>query len=158
MTQSNLRGKKTVNGIDPTKLGKLALTEEDWRDFNRGIGLFNDGKFWHAHEAWEQIWRRHLEDSRLFIQGLIQMAAGFHLLIEKRRYSGAASNLNKALARLSLFEPTFLDLPVTSFREAIERAKDEIQRLEKTPDAKIDHTVVPVIAYLSKRQHRQSRV
>jgi hypothetical protein len=158
MTQSNLRGKKTVSEIDPAKLRELTLTEEDWQDFDRGIGLFNEGKFWHAHEAWEQVWRRHLEDSRLFIQGLIQMAAGFHLLIEKQRYSGATSNFNKALARLRLFEPTFLNLPVTSFREAIERAKDEIQRLGKTPDAKIDHTVVPVIAYLSKRQHRQSRV
>jgi hypothetical protein len=154
MTQSNLRGKKTVSEIDPAKLRELTLTEEDWQDFDRGIGLFNEGKFWHAHEAWEQVWRRHLEDSRLFIQGLIQMAAGFHLLIEKQRYSGATSNFNKALARLRLFEPTFLNLPVTSFREAIERAKDEIQRLRKTPDAKIDHTVVPVIAYLSK-QHGQ---
>jgi hypothetical protein len=86
------------------------------------------------------------------------MAAGFHLLIEKKRYSGAASNFNKALARLGLFEPTFLNLPVTSFKEAIKRANHEIGRLEKTHDAKIDHTVVPVIAYLSKRQHRQSRV
>jgi hypothetical protein len=151
MTQSNLRGKKTVSEIDPTKLRELALTKQDWRDFNRGIGLFNEGKFWHAHEAREQVWRRHLEDSRLFIQGLIQMAAGFHLLIAKRRYSGATSNFNKALVRLRLFELTFLDLPVTSFIEAIERAKDEIQRLEKTPEAKIDHAVAPVIAYLSKQ-------
>jgi predicted metal-dependent hydrolase len=154
MTQSILRGKKTVNGIDPMKLRKLALTEQDRRDFNRGIGLFNERKFWHAHEAWEQVWRRHLEDSRLFIQGLIQMAAGFHLLIEKRRYSGATSNFNKALAHLRLFEPTFLNLPVTGFIEAIERAKNEIQRLEKTSEAKIDHTVVPVIAYLPT-QHGQ---
>jgi hypothetical protein len=148
MTQSRLHGKKTVSEVDPAKLRELTLTEEDWQDFNRGIGLFNERKFWHAHEAWEQFWRRHLEDSRLFIQGLIQMAAGFHLLIEKQRYSGAKSNFNKALARLRLFEPTFLNLPVTSFIEAIERAKDEIQRLEKSTGAMVDRTVVPVIAYL----------
>jgi predicted metal-dependent hydrolase len=148
MTQSRLRGKKTVSEIDPTKLSELILTEEDWQDFDRAIGLFNEGKLWHAHEAWEQVWRRHLEDSRLFIQGLIQMAAGFHLLIEKRRYSGATSNFNKALVRLRLFEPTFLNLPVTNFIEAIQRAKDEIQRLEKTQDVKINQTVVPVITYL----------
>jgi hypothetical protein len=151
MTQSNLRGKKTVSNIDPTKLSELTLTEEDWEDFNRGIRLFNDGKFWHAHEAWEQVWRRHAEDSRLFIQGLIQMAAGFHLLIEKQRYSGATSNFNKGLARLRLFEPTFVNLPVSSFIEAIERAKDEIQRLEESTEAKLDHTVVPVITYLRER-------
>src|SRR3989304_4535536 len=123
MTQSNLGRKKTFSEIDPTKLRELTLTEEDWDDFDRGIGLFNEGKFWHAHEAWEQVWRRHPEDSRLFIQGLILMAAGFHLLLEKRKYSGAASNFDKALARLKLFEPTFLSLPVSDYIRAIERVK-----------------------------------
>jgi tetratricopeptide (TPR) repeat protein len=151
MNQRKSLGRKTVDKIDPTKLTELILTDVDREDFNRGIRLFNEGKFWHAHEAWEQVWHRHPEDSRLFIQGLIQIAAGFHLLIEKRRYSGATSNFNKALARLRLFEPTFLDLQVASFIEAIERAKDKIQRLEETPDARIDHTVVPVIAYLPEQ-------
>jgi hypothetical protein len=153
--QRKSSGRKTLNEIDLTKLTELTLTDEDREDFDRGIRPFNEGKFWHAHEAWEQIWRRHPEDSRLFIQGLIQMAAGFHLLIEKKRYSGATSNFNKALERLRLFEPTFLDLPVTSFIEAIERAKDEIQRLGEIPEAKIDHTVVPVIAYHPRQQRGQ---
>jgi predicted metal-dependent hydrolase len=80
MNQSRSLGRKSVDEIDPTKLRELTFTNQDWEDFNRGIQLFNAGKFWHAHEAWEQVWRRHHEDSRLFMQGLIQMAAAFHLL------------------------------------------------------------------------------
>ena len=148
MNQPTRRAKKTTNEVDTTKLRDLVFTDEDWEDFSRGIDLFNAGKFWHAHEAWEQVWRRHHEDSRLFIQGLIQMAAAYYLLIEKRRYSGARNNFNKALERLRLFEPDFLNLPVTNFIRAIERAQDEIQRLEKSTEAKVDHTVVPLIAYL----------
>jgi predicted metal-dependent hydrolase len=144
-------GRKTVENIDPTKLRELAFTNEDREEFDRGIRLFNEGKFWHAHEAWEQVWRRHPEDSRLFIQGLIQMAAAYHLLIEKRRYSGARSNFNKALARLRLFEPDFLNLPLTEFIRAIERAQDEIRKLEKSSEAKIDLAVVPVIGYLREK-------
>ena len=151
MDQSKPPGRKTVDEIDPTRLRELVFTDEDWEDFNRGIRLFNEGKFWHAHEAWEQVWRRHPQDSRLFIQGLIQMAAAYHLLIEKRRYSGARNNFNKALARLRLFEQDFLNLPLTEFIRAIERAQDEIRKLEKSSEAKIDLAVVPVIGYLREK-------
>lgn len=151
MTQSDLLGKNTVGDVNHGRLSEPTLTEEDWEDFNRGIGLFNEGKFWHAHEAWEQVWRRHPEDSRLFIQGLIQMAAAYHLLIEKRRYSGARSNFDKALARLRLFEPNFLNLPVTELIEAIERALDAIRKLEKRTGAVVDSTLAPVIAYLREK-------
>jgi hypothetical protein len=43
MTQSRLRGKKTVSEIDSMERRELTLTEEDRQDFDRGIGLFNDG-------------------------------------------------------------------------------------------------------------------
>ena len=144
--------KRSGEEIDRTKLEEPVSTDEDWNDFNRGIRLFNEGKFWHAHEAWEQVWRKHREDSRLFIQGLIQMAAAFHLMIEKRRYSGAMSNFDKALMRLRLFEPTFLDLPVSNYIKVIELAKDEIRRLEKSVATEIDQTVIPVMAFLRKQQ------
>ena len=148
MDQSRFPSKRKADDVDRTKLTEPVFTEEDWRDFNRGIELFNERKFWHAHEAWEQVWRRHREDSRLFIQGLIQMAAGFHLMIEKKRYTGAVSNFNKALPRLRLFEPKFLDLPVTSYIEAIERAKEEIQLLETGNIKEIDAGIAPIIAPL----------
>lgn len=148
MNQRKFLGRKTVNKIDPTKLTELILTDEDREDFNRGIRLFNEGRFWHAHEAWEQIWRRHPEDSRLFIQGLIQMAAAFHLLIDRKRYVGALRNFEKALTRLALFEPTFLDLPVSDYVTAIEKAKDQIQRVQNGEAKTIDLSVVPIIAFL----------
>jgi hypothetical protein len=148
MDQSKSLGRKAVDGIDPTKLTELALTDEDREDFKRGIRLFNEGRFWHAHEAWEQVWRRHPEDGRLFIQGLIQMAAAFHLLIDKKRYVGARSNFDKALTRLVLFEPTFLDLPVSDYVRVIEKAKDEIQRVQNGEAMTTDPSVVPIIAFL----------
>jgi len=154
MNQPKSLGRKTVNKIDPTKLRELTFTNEDWEDFNRGIELFNAGKFWHAHEAWEQVWRRHHEDSRLFIQGLIQMAAAFHLLFDKKRYKGALSNLNKALSRLQLFGQTFFDLPVSNYIKSIEKAKDEIQRVQNGEAETIDPSVVPIIALL--KTHRTS--
>jgi hypothetical protein len=142
--------RKSVHEVNPTKLTEIILTDVDWEDFNREIRLFNEGKFWHAHEAWEQVWRRHPEDSELFIQGLIQMAAAFHLLIDKRRYSGAASKFNRALERLRLFEPNFLNLPVTGFTKPIEGTKDEIQKLENKTVTALSDAITPTILLLQK--------
>ncbi len=42
-----------------------------------GIDLFNSGRFWDAHEAWEEVWMpdRKAPDAG-FYKGLIQIAAG----------------------------------------------------------------------------------
>jgi len=42
-----------------------------------GIDLFNSGRFWDAHEAWEEVWMpdRKGPDAG-FYKGLIQIAAG----------------------------------------------------------------------------------
>ena len=42
---------------------------------DRGIVLFNAGKFFEAHEAWEDGWRLAAGQDRRFLQGLIQVAA-----------------------------------------------------------------------------------
>jgi predicted metal-dependent hydrolase len=43
----------------------------------RGIDLFNTGRYWDAHEAWEEVWMpdRKGPDAG-FYKGLIQVAAG----------------------------------------------------------------------------------
>jgi predicted metal-dependent hydrolase len=58
------------------------------RDLDRhGIDLFNQGRYWEAHEAWEEAWTpdRHGPD-RGFYKGLIQVAAGsLHYTRQNRR-------------------------------------------------------------------------
>ena len=43
-----------------------------------GIALFNQGRFWEAHEAWEDAWLAEEGPTKLFLQGLIQLTAAFH--------------------------------------------------------------------------------
>ena len=55
----------------------------------RGIELFNSGRYWDAHEAWEAEWMpdRHGPDAG-FYKGLIQVAAGcLHYSRHNRRGS-----------------------------------------------------------------------
>ncbi len=44
----------------------------------KGRGLFNEGRYFEAHEAWEEAWRVETGEARLRLQGLIQIAAGCH--------------------------------------------------------------------------------
>jgi predicted metal-dependent hydrolase len=46
----------------------------------QGVTLFNQQEFYEAHEAWEAGWMDELGDERTFLQGLIQVAAGFYKL------------------------------------------------------------------------------
>ena len=48
----------------------------------RGAQLFDAGAFFQAHEAWEERWQAETDpDARLLLQGLIQIAAGFHKVL-----------------------------------------------------------------------------
>jgi hypothetical protein len=86
--------KKKPWEIQRLPLRTISMSEEDWREFEYGVQLFNEQKFWHAHEAWENVWKRHHEDERLFFQGVIQFAAAYHHLVTKRSYRGLLNNLD----------------------------------------------------------------
>ena len=49
------RGEKTPH--DPGLMAWDELNEIQQSLFIEGCNLFNDGKFWHAHEAWEDLWK-----------------------------------------------------------------------------------------------------
>jgi predicted metal-dependent hydrolase len=77
---------------------------EGHRLFAEGVALFNGVRYWHAHEAWETLWRAAPDEDRDFYQGLIQIAAGL-LHLQRRNLRGARNKLAEGLARLRPFEP-----------------------------------------------------
>ena len=46
--------------------------------FSDGVELFNAERFFDAHEAWEIIWLESRGQEKVFLQGLIQLAAALH--------------------------------------------------------------------------------
>src|SRR5215210_5054094 len=73
--------------------------------FQRGVALFNGVRYWHAHEAWETLWRAAPDEERDFYQGLIMVAAGL-LHLQRRNLRGARNKLAEGVARLRPFMPT----------------------------------------------------
>ena len=115
--------KKKPEEINISTLKKIKLTKEDEKDFQEGIHLFNEQKFWHAHESWEKIWQRHSEDERIFFQGIIQLAAAYHHLVTKKSFRGMFNNFEKAKTKLELFPKQYLRIDVEFLLKKIEQAK-----------------------------------
>src|SRR3990172_694474 len=105
--------KKKPEEIGPGPPDPLPLSPEDWKAVEHGINLFNTGRFWHAHEAWELVWQRHGADERLFFQGLIQLAAAYHHLVTNRSGTGYVNNLRKSRGILKVFSPEYLGVRVS---------------------------------------------
>jgi hypothetical protein len=71
----------------------------------RGVELFNAGRYWDAHEAWEEAWMpdRKGPDGG-FYKGLIQVAAGcYHYLRRNRR--GALNKWRSGAGYLRAYPP-----------------------------------------------------
>jgi hypothetical protein len=81
----------------------LSQAEAD-RLFREGIALFNASRYWHAHEAWETLWRAAEDEEREFYQGLIQVAAGL-LHLQRRNARGARNKLDEGIAKLRPYSP-----------------------------------------------------
>jgi uncharacterized protein len=67
---------------DESSAGELAFDTTQSgiypRHYLEGIEHFNAGRYFDAHEVWEEIWLRSSGDTKLFYQMLIQAAVGLH--------------------------------------------------------------------------------
>ena len=136
--------KKPLDELDLATLTDFVLTPQDRTDFHRGIRLFNQARFWEAHEAWEAVWLRHPEDGRYFVQGLIQVAAGYHQL-RRKIFRGFLIHLRRAQERLVLFPDRFLGIDVAGLRKEIRRALPSGDSKEAEDGADYSRIVPPRI-------------
>ncbi len=119
------------------------MTGEDRKDFRHGIALFNAGRFWHAHEAWEAVWRRQrAHPAQLFFKGLIQLAAAHHQR-ERGRFDGMLIHFGRARAKLIPFAPEFLGVDVASLLSSIAAGEAEARRVGPECLADFARTLVP---------------
>ena len=74
-------------------------------DPTKGVELFNSGRYWDAHEAWEHEWMpdRKGPDSG-FYKGLIQVAAGC-LHYQRRNRRGAVNKWTSGSRYLRAYPP-----------------------------------------------------
>ena len=90
-----------------------------------GIHLFNARKFFEAHEALEEVWLKAEGDEKIFLHGLIQVAAAFHHH-SKGNPAGFRSLLEKGMRKLNRFGDEMEDVNLASLRRQIQPWRDHL--------------------------------
>jgi predicted metal-dependent hydrolase len=94
----------------------------------RGRVLYLAGRYFEAHEAWEEAWRVETGPVRSLLQGLIQVAAGFVKAVRDARPAGTVKLFESAAERLSPFPEVFAGLALGRFRADLAAATEAARR------------------------------
>ncbi|HET6150940.1 MAG TPA: DUF309 domain-containing protein [Polyangia bacterium] len=85
----------------------------------RGARLFDGALFFDAHEAWEEHWRVERDpERRRLLQGLIQVAAALHKLLDPGGAESAARLFTRGMAKLDACPTLVATLDLGAFCEA----------------------------------------
>lgn len=104
--------------------------------FQLGIDAFNEGRYFDAHEEWEQIWLQEKGDDKPFYQGLIQVAAAFHHS-SRGKIKPAQNCLQSGVIKLK----KFVTKPVYPIDVAL-LLKQVLNFSEKKPHIKLQHNTI----------------
>lgn len=92
------------------------------RALAEGCRRFDAGRYFEAHEVWEDAWRLERGNVRQLLQGLIQVAAGFHKGLVQGRPAGMVRLLSAGLTRLDAVGE--LELNLAPFRADVLRWRE----------------------------------
>lgn len=93
-----------------------------------GIRLFNEGRYFQSHEAWEDFYQRAADSDKAFIEALIQIAAALRMRLDFGEVKGPARAARQALIRLENFQPAYLGVKVTELMQAVEQWAAESEK------------------------------
>ena len=86
--------------------------------YRKGLDAFNSGHFYEAHEHWEEVWLETANLDKMFLQGLIQVAAAFHHH-SRANMLGTRNLLRAGLLKLDSFPEVHGGLEIEALREAV---------------------------------------
>jgi predicted metal-dependent hydrolase len=130
-----------VPGDHPGGRTAPLATGEAERLFREGVALFNGVRYWHAHEAWETVWRAAPDEDRDFYQGLIQVAAGL-LHLQRRNLRGARNKVGEGIDKLRAYEPAHHGIFVNELIGQGTRLMDDLNA------GQLPYLIPPVIRFV----------
>jgi predicted metal-dependent hydrolase len=96
---------------------RMDSREKD-RLYQKGLEAFNSAHFYDAHEHWEEVWLETPNPDKMFLQGLIQVAAAFHHY-SRANLLGTRKLLRAGLLKLDRFPEVHGGLEIEALREAV---------------------------------------
>src|SRR5580700_4295493 len=105
--------------------------------------LHNEGSYYDAHEAWEELWIDETDDQvRLFLQGLIQVTSAFHKVFFQRQPDSAGRLLARGLDKLAPYPDDYLGVALGRFRQGAQACA-----LLLTEGASLERKDVPALRW-----------
>jgi predicted metal-dependent hydrolase len=99
----------------------LELHLENADAIKRAVQRFNAQKYWSAHEALEQVWKRSSGDEKEVINGIILVAAAL-VHYQKDETEICLSILSRAIKKLQVFQERYYDgIDVDNLKSVVAR-------------------------------------
>jgi uncharacterized protein len=108
------------------------LSKNELDDFYLGINQFNEQKFFECHETLEKIWLKQEGETKELLQGLIQLAVGYHHMLNGNA-KGALKLLVRGLARVTKYKPSALGLNLSDLCQAVQSTLEELEKSKMAP-------------------------
>ena len=115
-----------------------------------GMILFNDGKFFEAHEELEIAWRDEKGPVRDLYRGILQVAVTY-LHITRGNYNGAIKVYGRSLKWLSDWPDACRGIQVQNLRDTAKAVIEEVKRLGKENIKDFDKSLFKQIVWNEKR-------
>lgn len=117
-----------------------------------GISLFNQGKYFEAHEELEAAWKDEKGRIRELYQGILE-AGVTYLHITRGNYAGAVKVYGRSMKWLKDWPETCRGVDVRQLREDLESAIAEVRRLGETHIAEFDRSLLKPVVW--KEDHEE---
>ena len=91
----------------------------------KGLEEFNGGHYFACHETLETLWKGLSGDEKTLVQGIIQVSVAYYHL-NRGNTKGALRLFDRALPRIEPYLPTWLDLDLAAFFQAIRVERERL--------------------------------
>ncbi len=97
------------------------LTDDEVEErLETGIQLFNAGEHFESHEYFEEVWRSSNPEPRDLFQGLVQVAAAFHIWRERGTAEAAGRVMDRGVRHLEAVAPDAMGIDLESLLDALD--------------------------------------
>lgn len=94
------------------------------------IRLFNGEYFFEAHEVLEDVWRQERGESRLFLQGLIQVCAAYHHF-QNGNLVGAMTLLERGAEKMRKYPSEYLGINAGRLIGQVDEDRARIEAIDR---------------------------
>jgi predicted metal-dependent hydrolase/DNA-directed RNA polymerase subunit RPC12/RpoP len=115
-----------------------------------GMKLFNEQKFFEAHEELETAWRTEQDNIRELYRGILQVAVCY-LHITRGNYAGAVKVYERSMKWLNLFPDVHHGIQVKKLRYDAERVMSALQSLGAERIREFDASLFKPVVWDEKR-------